>query len=189
MKLFIVAGTQELCFRIVNYTSWYRIQTISLPMVRGIDSETKTPRSSIVEPPNRLKLYSQSRSYGKSRLFRTIVKMISLAPGMEIIFFFLIGKRREWRRESKWYREKRNIYELKEKKSVWNRIRIRGHPKNFWKNVFRNKKYKGWNKRERTYKKFIILNNTCNQNYEIFIFYILKSIDQKLLFHHSFFLI
>lgn len=104
-------------------------------------------------------------------------------------FFFLIGKRREWRRESKWYREKRNIYELKEKKSVWNRIRIRGHPKNFWKNVFRNKKYKGWNKRERTYKKFIILNNTCNQNYEIFIFYILKSIDQKLLFHHSFFLI
>ena len=27
------------------------------------------------------------------------------------------------------------------------------------------------------------------ENYEIFIFYILKSIDQKLLFHHSFFLI
>lgn len=63
-------------------------------MVRGIDSETKTPRSSIVEPPNRLKLYSQSRSYGKSRLFRTIVKMISLAPGIEIIFFFF-----DWKKE------------------------------------------------------------------------------------------
>lgn len=130
MKLFIVAGTQELCFRIVNYTSWYRIQTISLPMVRGIDSETKTPRSSIVERRQIGWNSILNRVLMENRVYsEPLWKWFHLLQEWRWFFFFWLEKGEN---EEENQSEKRNIYELKEKKSVWNRIRICGHPKNFW---------------------------------------------------------